>query len=147
MHVLMPLVRGLRHFNNARIRWPSLLWYLSSLVLCKSWHSVQRVHKRELALLNSPLKCIVNNKVLFCSTWPHARIQAALSEGVQLTVFPPQIPLKAGHYRLTSETPFKRWLSGGQMVAQHWILAWYSFVYPDPRYPPLDPCMGRWFDG
>ena len=36
-----------------------------------------------------------------------------------------QIPLKLGHHRPASETPFKWRLAGGQIMAEHWMLAWF----------------------
>ena len=44
-----------------------------------------------------------------------------------------QIPLKAGHHRPASETPFKWRFAGEPMVAQHWMQAWQPCDFPgDP---------------
>ena len=72
------------------------------------------------------------------TTWtessPNTWIQKVLSEGVQLWRFlglflvdeggdDPNTPLKVGHHRHDSKTPFK-WV-----MAQHWILAWYIALW------------------
>ena len=56
----------------------------------------------------------------------HARIQKVLPEGSNSDVFISdnegeriQIPLKLGHHRPASETPFKWRLAGGQIMAEH----------------------------
>ena len=43
-----------------------------------------------------------------------------------------QTPLKVGHYRPTSETPFKLCFVGGTMMAQHWQ-AWYLVIFQGIR--------------
>ena len=50
----------------------------------------------------------------------HARVQKVLLEGVQLCQrFTLEIPLKAGHHRSASETPFQWHFAGAPMMAQH----------------------------
>ena len=43
-----------------------------------------------------------------------------------------QIPLKAGHHRSASETPFKWRFSGGPILAQHWMVALWFFRWSEP---------------
>ena len=48
----------------------------------------------------------------------HAQIQKVLSDGVKLLVDEgSQIPLKAGHHRPASKTPFKWCFDGGLVMA------------------------------
>ena len=60
----------------------------------------------------------------------HARIQKVFSEGVQLREHFflvnewDQIPLKSGHHRPPSETPFKWHFAGVPMMAHYRMLAW-----------------------
>ena len=67
----------------------------------------------------------------------HVQIQKVLSEGVQLNTdneffvlfklvlgwWIHQIPLKVGDHWPARETPFKWSLTGGPIMAQHWMLA------------------------
>ena len=44
------------------------------------------------------------------------------NEGERIQIL---VPLKVGHHRPASETPFKWRFAGGPMMAQHWMLAWF----------------------
>ena len=49
------------------------------------------------------------------------------------------IPLKVGHHRLASETPFKWRFAGGPMMARHWMLVWF-FMGSGPVLPRNPIC-------
>ena len=58
-------------------------------------------------------------RLLHRTSYPCAGPESFFSDGVHLEVLFIQIPIKPGHHRTASETPFKWRFAGMPLMAQH----------------------------